>query len=167
MSLKFRDFCFENDFVTFKDRNKVREAVRMAYSEIHETPLNDDGSICYVTKQGLKGQCEINSVIKKYPQKIINARLVMDEAKFADVSGADFQRSMNVITDVTYNFSKLPSKIRNKFGNDPAKYLNYLAEPGVANIDDINRMEDTKKETKVSTVEKTEENKTESRPDGT
>ena len=95
----------------------------------HATRKNPDGSNAYITEQSGKDQCDINLIIAKYPQRIIASKLAKDEAVFADVSGIHYQTSLNLVKETEANFMKLPPEVRSKFGNDPSKYLDFLARP--------------------------------------
>lgn len=124
MSYLWREHCLQND-IDFKDRI----AMRSWHIEKHATRKNPDGSNAYITEQSGKDQCDINLIIAKYPQRIIASKMAKDEATFADVTGIDFQKSLNLVKDTEANFMKLPPEVRSKFGNDPSKYLDFLARP--------------------------------------
>lgn len=55
--------------------------------------------------------------------------------RYEDVSAVgDYQDAMNLLTNVQGHFDALPSKIRDRFGNDPEKYLAFINDP--QNIDE-------------------------------
>ena len=55
--------------------------------------------------------------------------------RYEDVSEVqDYQSAMNLLVNVQGHFDALPSKIRDRFGNDPEKYLAFINDP--QNIDE-------------------------------
>lgn len=142
MSYAWKDYCLEEE-IDFKDR----VSMRAWHKESHATRKNPDGSNAYITEQSGKDQCDINLIIAKYPQRIIASKMAKDEAVFADVSGMDYQTSLNMVKDTERNFMKLPAEVRAKFDNDPAKYLDFLARPAAAE-DDIKEVYDDPKRKK-------------------
>lgn len=66
--------------------------------------------------------------------KRILARGIMppdpEQLTFADVSeGMDFRTMMDTVASVHNSFSMLPSETRSRFHNDPAKLLDFVADP--------------------------------------
>ena len=58
---------------------------------------------------------------------------------FSDVSESfDFREAMTFIVNTEERFADLPAKIRKRFGNDPARLMDFLAEPD--NADEAIRM---------------------------
>ena len=87
MSLEWKEFC---DINKLDYNDKV--SMKLFYLDKSKCRLNQDGSIKYVTEQSCKDECDINVILKKYPQRVYKAQLRRDELIFADVSGLDFQR---------------------------------------------------------------------------
>lgn len=55
--------------------------------------------------------------------------------RYEDVSEVqDYQSAMNLLVSVQGHFDALPSKIRDRFGNDPEKYLAFINDPN--NLDE-------------------------------
>ncbi len=55
--------------------------------------------------------------------------------RYEDVSEVqDYQSAMNLLVNVQGHFDALPSKIRDRFGNDPEKYLAFINDPN--NLDE-------------------------------
>ena len=55
--------------------------------------------------------------------------------RYEDVSEVqDYQSAMNLLVNVQGHFDVLPSKIRDRFGNDPEKYLAFINDPN--NLDE-------------------------------
>lgn len=130
MSRRWRLYCEEHGI----DPNDRFEMKKFHLSR-HATRRNEDGSINYLTEQQHKDFCDINHIIKKAPQRILNSRVLMHENMYLDVTGVDFQRSLNTVQDVKASFYELPSSVRKKFNNDPGKYLDMLAKSTPADQD--------------------------------
>jgi phage internal scaffolding protein len=57
-------------------------------------------------------------------------RLNQGTAQFLDVSASlQFQDSMNFIAEAQSMFNELPSRIRDRFYNDPAQFLDFCSNP--------------------------------------
>lgn len=93
------------------------------------------------TKQEFKDQCDINTILKQFKLtgqiKHINAQAAL--GRYEDLPDeVDFQSSLNTIRDAGIAFESLPAKVRDRFGNDPAKFLAFLADP--ENKDEAQRL---------------------------
>lgn len=100
------------------------------YSQFNPPPKRkigpfDDG----MTKQSFKDECDINSIVKKalrnglLPDGNVNPMY----GDFSDVK--DYQEGLNVVRRAEMQFKSLPAHIRSKFDNDPAKLLEFVADP--------------------------------------
>lgn len=91
-----------------------------------------------MTKQEFKRECDINNIIKQFQVtgmvQHINARA--QAGAYIDLpSDLDFQNSVNIVARARDSFMSLPSKIRDRFGNDPAQFLAFVQNP--ANINEM------------------------------
>jgi phage internal scaffolding protein len=87
------------------------------------------------TKQSLKDETNINLIMSKYQKTgVINfANTTPPTYEYA--SSDDYHTSLNLITTAQSKFNELPSSVRNKFQNDPYKFLDYMH--------DENKLEDS------------------------
>jgi len=116
--------------------------VRKRYDERPEgTGLSFDGDsdhVRSVTKQSFAAEADINNIMQRYsktgvlvdPTTINNGR-VPQYGDFSD--GADYLSIQNRIALAQQSFDALPSNIRTRFGNNPAKLIDFMADP--ANLD--------------------------------
>lgn len=93
------------------------------------------------TKQEFKDQCDINNILKQFKLtgqiQHINKQASM--GRFEDLPDeVDFQTSLNTIRDAERAFEALPSKVRERFGNEATKFLAFLADP--ENRDEAQRL---------------------------
>lgn len=85
-----------------------------------------------MTKQNFAKECDINNIIKQYR---VTGQLAHISAKAAQGSyrdlpdPLDFQESMNIVLAAEDSFSTLPAKVRDRFGNDPGQFLEFMADP--------------------------------------
>lgn len=82
------------------------------------------------TQQSFKDECDINYIVKKGRETglitHINPNLPIYSDNF-DVF--DYQAAMNIVADANQQFAALPSKLRDRFNNDPAKFLQFMQDP--------------------------------------
>lgn len=71
-------------------------------------------------------ECDINHIMDKYTRTGTVATRT-DMGRFGDFSdGVDFHEAQNVIVKARDQFSALASRVRAKFDNDPAKFLDWV-----------------------------------------
>ena len=82
-----------------------------------------------VTKQEFRSECDINNIMGKYiGQGIMPAPWSNPPvARYGDFSeAADYHTAQNIILMARQRFESLPSRLRERFGNDPAQLLAFL-----------------------------------------
>lgn len=78
------------------------------------------------TQQNTKDQCDINHIMKKFKSGG-TLPLIQKDPIYGDFSEAvDYKESLQIILTAEDQFDGLPSDIRNKFKNDPAKFLEFV-----------------------------------------
>lgn len=77
-------------------------------------------------RQEFKEEADINRIMARYQKGAPVTWLNTNAGRFEDVTGYDFQNSMNVIAEANEAFAQLPSSLRKRFGNDPAQMLEFL-----------------------------------------
>jgi len=91
-----------------------------------------------MTKQEFQFECDINNVIKSFSQtgmfKHVSARA--GAGAYQDLPDSyDFQDALHQVQQARDAFMPLPSKLRSRFGNDPAEFLAFTHDP--ANKDEL------------------------------
>lgn len=84
------------------------------------------------TQQHFKDECDIDRILKKYSETgfLVNPLEQRRPAKWGDFSSvADYQASMNRLAQVQEAFEALPSRVRERFYNDPMQMLAFLEDP--------------------------------------
>ena len=83
-----------------------------------------------MTKQSFKDECDINNIMRRYEATGVIQHLSGRTAEFGDyISELDFQQSMNAVILAQDMFAALPARVRDRFGNDPARMLGFLEDP--------------------------------------
>jgi phage internal scaffolding protein len=113
-----------------KDGKVIRNRVKLVFTQ-------EDYDNCLV-EQSHKENVNINNIIKKHGVELLSKIAALQEIQFDDVTGNDFQESMNAILKAKETFEKVPSEIRKKFDNDPAKFLDFVYNP--ENQDELVKM---------------------------
>lgn len=93
-----------------------------------------------LVEQSHKDEVDINKIIQRHGVDMIQktALLRSQEYQFDDVTGNDFQEAMLKVTKAQQTFDGLPSEIRKKFDNNPAKFMDFVHDS--ANIDQMVEM---------------------------
>lgn len=82
-----------------------------------------------MTRQSEKDSCDINVIMRKY-QKTGVLPVKDREAFFADVSQmGDYQEAIERVRMADEAFMAMPAKLRKKFENDPAVFLDFCSNP--------------------------------------
>lgn len=85
-----------------------------------------------LTKQSFKAECDINNIIKSFSQTGMVTHISERAAKgqYVDLpDSVDFQEALATVEEARTAFMSLPSKIRDRFGSDPEKFLAFLHDP--------------------------------------
>lgn len=81
------------------------------------------------TKQEFLAESDINNIIKRYRVTGFVRQLPL-EPIYGDFSNIpSYQESLNVVIRGQEAFAKLPSDLRTKFDNDPARFLEFMSDP--------------------------------------
>jgi phage internal scaffolding protein len=108
---------------------------RTAYgSKLRVAIATGDG----LTEQNHKDETDINNIVRKYNKTGLIDHLNQFEKQYGDMTGYDYQDAMNTVAAANTMFEGLPSAIRNKFDNDPSKFINFVDDE--ANADKLVEM---------------------------
>lgn len=81
------------------------------------------------TRQSEAEACDINAIMRRY-EKTGVLPVEGREAFFADVSNMpDYRTALDHVHEARRYFMTLPADVREKFGNDPAGFLDFVADP--------------------------------------
>lgn len=81
-----------------------------------------------LTRQEFAQEADINNIMRKYASGLPPAPAGARPPVFGDFSNVpDYQTALNKVIDAQERFAELPSQVRRRFDNDPAKLLAFLA----------------------------------------
>lgn len=81
------------------------------------------------TKQSMKDECDINRVMKRFAATGVLPTASGKRPMYADVTGVDFQKMMDVMSSAQAAFDALPSGVRKRFSNDPGEFVDFASDP--------------------------------------
>lgn len=83
-----------------------------------------------LTKQSFKDECDINNILKKYETTGSLPSLILENPQYGDYSDVPtYQDALDTVMKAEEQFSALSSKLRDRFDNDPAKFLEFADNP--------------------------------------
>lgn len=92
-----------------------------------------DCSVGGRTKQSFRDECNVNNILAKYRRQLgvdyLKQYAGYLTGSFGDVSGAvDYQTALEKCSEAGEAFDAMPSKLRSRFENDPARLLAFLSD---------------------------------------
>lgn len=87
-----------------------------------------------LAQQQFKDECDINVILERFN---VTGQLPVSplQPQFGDFSGiTDYQTALNAVLDAQESFDSLPARIRERFANDPAAFVDFC-------LDEANRDE--------------------------
>jgi len=87
------------------------------------------------TKQSFRDECDINNILRQFN---VTGELPSGsvQPQYGDFSGiTDYQSALNAVMAAQDSFLQLPAKVRAKFDNDPALFVEFASDE--ANRDEM------------------------------
>jgi len=92
-----------------------------------------------VTQQSFKDECDINLIIDRARNGAAISHLNARVAQYGDFSSIpDYRSALDQVNRANGMFMELDAKVRERFANDPAKFLDFVQNP--ANSDELVRL---------------------------
>lgn len=80
--------------------------------------------------QSFKEECDINTILRRHREGAMVTHVNANPGVFADVTGfTDYREVLKRVERAGDYFSELSAKVRARFKNDPAVFLDFLADP--------------------------------------
>jgi len=102
------------------------------------------------TQQHFRAECDINTILERFN---ITGQLPSGsvQPQYGDFSGiTDYQSALNAVMAAQDSFLELPAKIRARFDNDPALFVDFASDE--ANRDELKAMGLLRQETVQAVV---------------
>jgi len=101
--------------------------IRAAYGP--KERLGDIGDLgVSLTKQSFTRECDINNIMAKYQKTGTIDHVNKHQGSYGYATSDDFQTALETVARGRRMFEELPSSIRTKFENDPAKFLDFVQD---------------------------------------
>lgn len=82
------------------------------------------------TRQSERDKCDVNKIMARY-EKTGMIPVDQRQAFFADVSTmGDYRTALDNVRRANEFFMSLPAKVRSRFENDAAAFLDFVSDPG-------------------------------------
>lgn len=91
-----------------------------------------------ITKQSEKDSCDINLIMAHYVKTRVLLHQRDNEPEYGFASSDTFNESMQIVAKAQSMFAELPSGIRSKFENNPAKFLDFVQDE--RNLEEMQEM---------------------------
>lgn len=82
-----------------------------------------------LTRQEFRDECDINHIVARAGAGLVNLQIPAAPL-FTDVSEvpSDYQECLEHLFNADEQFASLPSRVRERFGNDPSQLFSFLAD---------------------------------------
>ena len=75
----------------------------------------------------MKAECDINNIMRKFEKSGIVDHLSKYDGRYGQFIGApEYHEAMNQVAEAAEMFMEIPAKIRKRFNNDPAEFLEFV-----------------------------------------
>lgn len=105
-------------------------------AEIFYTDPGEDEDL---VQQHMRDECDVNVIMARYQKTGELTHLSALAGQYGDFSDVlDYRDGLERIMAADAAFMELPSSIRDRFNNDPAKFVDFCLDEG--NIDELRKM---------------------------
>jgi len=80
-------------------------------------------------EQSHKQEADINNIVRKHGLDLIAKTAAMQTFRYDENPSNDFQEVMQAVITAEQSFNSIPSDIRKKFDNNPAKFMDFIYNP--------------------------------------
>lgn len=81
------------------------------------------------TRQSMKDECDINKIMGRYLKTGLLTHVNEHQGDYGEFVQVDFHEAMNTVIAAQEMFGTVPSNLREKFGNDPGRFLDFVTNP--------------------------------------
>lgn len=110
----------ERSQLEFSDRGRGRRRLQTVFP----------GDRVLRTKQEFKQECDVNYILRNYATRGAEAHFAKYGGRYGDFLGpSEYLEAVESARLAQEMFEDLPAKIRKKFSNDPAAFLEFVQNP--------------------------------------
>lgn len=111
--------------------------IRKPYDPVERVAFECQGPT--VVKASFQDECDINRIMRKFEKQGVVTHLRQVEGRYGDFCSApEYHEACNQVVAAREMFATVPAKIRKRFNNDPAEFLEFAQDPG--NVDELREM---------------------------
>lgn len=81
------------------------------------------------TRQEMKDECDVNVIVSRYRNRLIDPDLLAKIATFGDARPVSFQDAVSRLHEGEEAFFALPASVRKHFDHDAAKFVDFASNP--------------------------------------
>lgn len=111
----------------------VRERIGRSFVVLKDKSNED--FVYHRTKQSFKDECDINCIVDRYPDVTSEnymksvAQVLSDSGLYGEYdTSMDYSKAVEIVNRAHEQFDTLPSKLRDRFSNNPVKFLDYISD---------------------------------------
>jgi phage internal scaffolding protein len=105
-------------------------------ADVFETEVGIDEGL---VQQGMRDECDVNVIMARYMQTGELTHVSALAGEYGDYSNVtDYREGLDLIMAADELFSELPAKVRDRFKNDPAAFLDFANDP--KNLEEMREM---------------------------
>lgn len=118
--------------VVFWEDGAEAVEIRSAYGPRMRLSLTFDGPEgVSMAKQSMRDETDINNILRRYVKSGSLTHLAQNPGQFADVSEiGDYRSALEQVRSAEATFMNLPARVRTRFNNDAAEFLDFVTTPG-------------------------------------
>lgn len=107
--------------------------IRAAYDDRERIAIDfydDEGNHDGMTEQHHKDACDVHCIISQYDKTGLITHVSGAKAMYGDFTqNNEYQEALNLVIKAQNAFDDLPAKVRQRFGNDPGEFLEFVSNP--------------------------------------
>lgn len=101
--------------------------------------FTDPGEDEDLVQHHMQAECDVNVIMARYQKTGDISHLGQIAGEYGDFSDVlDYKTGLERIMDADALFMELPSSVRDRFGNDPAQFMEFATD--ASNLDEMRKM---------------------------
>lgn len=106
----------------------AKRELRNVFSASTDKGVSFEGTVS-MAKQSHKAECDINNIMARYSKTGILPAMIRQNPTYGDFSDpVDYREGLHLVMRAQEQFGALPAAVRERFGNDPYKFLEFCSK---------------------------------------